>query len=208
MKKTACLGLSVLLISALVILSGCGDAGGLANRRSPVYVLIKGITPPFVNSDVCNSIGTEGSCVCSFDDEAVELTMQVKTVNFGADDPADPADTRYLDVIVDRYKISYFRNDTGGAVPATFTEYASYYLPADGGDTDISVRILRAEQKNMIPLLYLNNCDSFGYEPDTGLDTINCTVDITFYGKTVSGHSLTWGCQVPVTFTDFGGEEN
>ncbi|MBN2054957.1 hypothetical protein JW905_08540 [bacterium] len=200
-KRGSFAGLTVLLLSVLVALSGCGDAGGIAKNRAPVFVTVTDIDPQIVNSDVC--IGSGENCDCAYSDDTIDVSMLVRAINFNDDDPAS-GDTRYMDVIINRYKVTYRRTDTGYAVPATFTENCSYYLEAGDTETTITCRILRAEQKSMIPLSFLNTCDSFGYEPETGLYNINCTAEITFYGRTISGHSLSWGCQVPVTFADYG----
>lgn len=192
MNKKAFLGISLMLIILSISLLGCGDAGGRSKNRAPSYVVITKISPSMVSSDVTTA-----------SDEMITVSMAARPLNFNPDiDPNSNADMRFMDVMIQGYTVNFYRTDTGEAAPATFTDHIDAYLEVQDSlnEVDVGIRVLRGEQKTMTPLSFLNDNTSFGYEPATGLESINCTAHITFFGRTVSGHSLTWETQIPITF--------
>ena len=184
------------LCLALVSVMGCGDAGGRANMRSPVMLLFQSINlghPLF--SDVWhNQYGVI--------EDVVDVSVIVESLGPEPGEEGDPTDSVYLDVIVEEAKIEFWRTDTGTAVPATFTQKLNMYVKADEAKT-FQIIIVRADQKTMIPLYYLNEMTSYGYEPETGLSEIHCTAMITLKGKTISGHSVSAKGYLTVNFANW-----
>jgi len=169
--KKALLILSMVMIGSLVSVGfiGCGDAGGAADTQAPVFIRVfpanSGIT-----TSACNGIDLI---------EGVEVRVL----------PVDPDGmntSHYMNVIITGYEISYYRKDTGWAVPKTFTGNLSIYAELNA-ITSFEIMLCRADMQTMPPLSYL--CD-FGYEPDTGLDTIHTTCKIIMWGQTVGGKEV------------------
>ncbi len=178
MKKSL---LMLSMISTIVLISvgflGCGDAGGAAKNVSPVAIQIRGFVPTYKPSDVC--VGYP----CSFRTDTV--TIQVDSFLIDPD-PDSGAASQYTDVIITGYEVSFFRKDTGTAVPKTFTENVNAYLSVNAS-VAFEMIVCRADMKNMIPLSYLW---SLGYEPDTGLDMIHTTCKVIVWGRTLAGREV------------------
>jgi hypothetical protein len=189
----------VLVGIALVGLLGCGDAGGRAKTR-PVTLLLFGHINEgnALNSDVYDHASNS-----IFEDQ---VEIQIDAVDPAPDDPETAPDrTTMMDVILEEYRVEFTRTDTGTAVPASFTEKINYYVPL-GESATFNIVVVRADQKTMIPLSYLDYVNSFGYEPETGLRIIHCTATITIRGRTVSGHGVSAKGYLPVYFADWAEE--
>lgn len=101
----------------------------------------------------------------------------------------DVANTRFLDVVLDRIVISYSRNDGGTQVPATFSRRVSILLTA-GGTADpgvIQIFDLGASGQAPIAALFPNNG---GLDPVTRQPFVALNVIVTVFGETLSGEEV------------------
>ena len=172
---------------AVVGLYGCGDAGGAAKTDAPVSVTISNFDYQMYESDVCTEATTG---FCTFTSDINSFTIRVDPVN-----PNEDMDySRYMDVVITGYEVKYFRKDTGTMVPKTFTGNTNYYCEVDN-ETDIDLVFCRADMKNMPPLSYIWQ---FGYDPETGLEMIHTTCEVTVWGHTVAGEDVV---SAPARFT-------
>ena len=188
----------LLLASIIVIFSSCGDASGRMKTNAPVMMFITSINNDEpLESDVIDCSG-EG-CYASSD----TVTIKVKVVSKDPDGKDEaPTDTSMMDVIIDKYKVEFERRDTGHNVPPTFTEKKTVYIGLDE-DREFTITVVRADMKLMPPLSYLDKTNSYGYEPDTGLDAIHCAAKITVKGRTVSGRPVSAVGYLDITFSDY-----
>jgi hypothetical protein len=107
------------------------------------------------------------------------------------------------DVILERYEVHWIRSDgrnvEGVDVPYTFSG-AMATAVAVGGDTDVSIILVRHQAKLEPPLLNLVASPSSGR---AGAIVLTCIARITVYGHTTNGNAVTASGDLTVSFADF-----
>ncbi len=204
-KYVMLIGIVLGYVGALVLLSSCGDAGGRAKDNNPVMLIITGISPSLVTSDVVDEDVDAG--VYSIVADTVNVGLEIRQLDPDGGDFA--GEGTYISVMIEEYHVEFERTDTGSAVPAPFSNDLSVFIEPGGGQEGgeegalITCEVVRADQKLMPPLIYLNPYRSYGYEPDTGLEIIHGTIHITVIGKTIAGRRISVSGSVPVEFANW-----
>ena len=95
------------------------------------------------------------------------------------------------------YRVAYRRSDGRGAqgvdVPYTISGNISAFVPSGGSSsTDLSIDVVRHQAKLEPPLSNIN-----------GLQVVTIFADVTVFGQTVSGRSVSGEGSAQITFADF-----
>ena len=168
MKKTAILAAALLVLAAA---PGCTNDEG--ETEAPVFITVSlELQPGFVNVAIPAPVQVQ----------VIELESRLK--NPSQSDPQGFADTQ-----INSYTVRFRRTDGGTRVPPTKTYGAGILVPAGGNATLSNFPILDAgdiQQSPFDQLLPFNG----GVDRETGRQQINLAFDITFFGRTVSGHRV------------------
>lgn len=175
--------LAMTLALAMLSLSGCNEGPG--NNPSPID-LVASVDQAFqlvdVTAETCEVIG--------------EVTLRPIIKN------AEPADTRFLDVRLRSYRVSYRRTDGGTLAPAPFTRTISLVLLPDtttaiplrlpvptDDPTAFGLLILEPGALTQAPFAALRGSNG-GVDPETGRRTVTLEAIIDFFGETLSGEDV------------------
>lgn len=157
-------------VAAATLLLSC--EGELNRGDSPVELIAT--TLQTINTiDLTSSCGSLGT---------VLLEVRVKSLF--------ATDTRFLDVQLKNYRVSYVRTDGGTVAPAPFVRTVSGILTAGAGATSSSVFFaFDADAFSRAPFVALLSQNG-GIDPETGRSTIQLDVITEIFGETVSGQRV------------------
>jgi len=162
-----------LLPAAALIASGCTNDEG--ETESPVFITVDlELQPGFVNVDVTPPIPVQI--------DTISLQSHLKN-------PTQSDPQGFANVQINSYTVRYRRLDGGTRVPAVQTFGAGILVPSGGTSTLSNFPILAASALQESPfdqLLPFNG----GIDRETGKTEIQTTFDLTFFGRTVSGHRV------------------
>lgn len=168
MKKRAILAAVLLVIAAA---PGCTNDEG--ESEAPVFITVSLELQP---------VGVDVGTPAPVQIQTIELESRLK--NPSQTDPQGFADTQ-----INSYTVRFRRTDGGTRVPATKTFGVGILVPSGGTATLENFPILDAVDLQQSPfdqLLPFNG----GIDRETGRTQINMTFDLTFFGRTVSGHRV------------------
>lgn len=178
MRFTGMVALTVALVAGMI---GCK---GVSETSAPVELVASSAQELHVIdlSDAdCPSIGT------------VELRNLIKR-------PDAATDTRFLDVRLDAYRVSYQRTDGGTLVPESFTRSLSSFVAAGGASTSIdSFLVFEPDSLAQAPFAALRQANG-GTDPETGKRSVDMDVIIDFFGETLSGEDVSARTRFGLTF--------
>jgi hypothetical protein len=103
-------------------------------------------------------------------------------------DPGAAAST-LNDVQTSRYHVKWTRADDGTAAPQDFDEALSVRIPAGSTTTVNNLPLMLLSQMAELPLINLLP-ENGGLDPETGKNTIVCTAETQFFGRTTNGCDL------------------
>jgi hypothetical protein len=110
----------------------------------------------------------------------------------------DPLDTRFLDVRLQSYRVSYVRTDGGRLVPAPFTVPINQLVPVGAAaiplDNFIVFEPLATTRAPFAALLPQNQ----GIDPETGRRTVGMDVVVEIFGETLAGARVHTTTRFPV----------
>lgn len=157
-------------VAAAALLLSC--EGELNRGDSPVQ-LVATTQQTINNIDLTAACGNLGT---------VLLEVRVKS-NF-------TTDTRFLDVQLKNYQVTYVRTDGGTVAPASFVRTVSGILTAGGGATSSNVFFVFTpdafDRAPFVALLPQNG----GVDPETGRRFIQLDVITQIFGETLSGQAV------------------
>ena len=182
-RSTATLGAALAVCAALAV-GGC-SASYVEGDAASVLLLIENIAEgsPLL-SDVRGENGVIINCQTT-------LTLSARPKN--PNGPVGAAE----DVRVTRYSVAYRRSDGRGVqgvdVPYTISGNTTSLVIADGTSSiELAIDIVRHQAKLEPPLSNI-----------VGLQVVTMFADITIFGQTVSGKTVTATGSAQVTFADF-----
>jgi hypothetical protein len=111
------------------------------------------------------------------------LTIQSVVLN-----PSAPS-SALMDVELKSYQVRYRRVDAGTRTPRPLVNGFFGNVPQGGTDTIINLVLLGPEQLSNVPLsdlLFING----GFDKETGSQVIKLELELTFFGKTLSGDDV------------------
>lgn len=108
-------------------------------------------------------------------------------------------DTRFLDVRLRSYRVSYQRTDGGKLVPQSFVRTIDDVIGAgsSGSLNDLLVFEPLAATQAPFAALYPNNG---GVDPETGKRFITMDIVIEIFGETLAGDNVSTTTRQPITF--------
>jgi hypothetical protein len=176
----ACLG--------AMLLSGCGVPDYVSSNTASVNLLIAGISPQPLQSDVLEDNGVEAdnanvAIAVRFKNQATNVTITVPN-----------------HVLVERYEVNYVRSDGRGVegldVPFRISGNLTWEEDVKtSGTSSYSLEVVRAQAKLEPPLMNLRN--------GGGALIITAFAQIRLYGRTVSGEPVEASASLQIDFADW-----
>lgn len=176
--------MGLLLVAVGVVLgsSACTGSNVTGDDAAPNYIEWSCISPPFYHVDVSYPLP--------------RVTGEVKIVN-KLKNPSSGSSNQ-LDVVFEELRVKHRRTDIGSEGVPTLVTAASGMVEVGGEFLGKNwFRLVAPEQKLMPPLEHLHN---FGYEPATGLSTINTDAELYLHGRTEAGHDVMARATVSMQF--------
>lgn len=110
------------------------------------------------------------------------------------------ADTRFLDIQLRSYRVSYVRTDGGKVVPNTFVESISGIVPVGGSPTTFNTfRFIDVNATNQAPFASLLPQNG-SRDPETGQRFVKFDVIMEIFGETLSGENVSTRVRFPLTY--------
>lgn len=186
----------VALLLLTIAISACSTKNEVGETKAPVFLVISQIVQEY--SPFGDIITSDGKLL----DEtvSVEFLNQVKNPNVYATDPL--TQSRYTDIVIKSYRISYSRTDSGHAAPDGFDEAVNIHVPTNGFSIANGVIILHAHQKLQPPISFLQPYN-LGFEPSTNYTAIKCRALLEFSGESLAGDKVYASGSIEITFTDY-----
>jgi hypothetical protein len=173
----------VLLLGCLALLLGsCGDPVG-GNTKSPIFLVVGGETFG-LDVDVY-SPGVPGNVQDDFFEFEIQSIYKNQT---------DPPTTTFADVLLQEYRVTYFRADGNPNVPDPLVIPFSAVVPA-GGTANLNTLILRSDAKLKSPLKEL----AFG----GGEGKIIFNAYVQFFGEDLAGNEVSTDTVIILSAADY-----
>jgi len=175
------------LAALMMVVVSCGDPAA-GPGKSAVFLVVDGGDKWGIRSDVYDAT-KKGYA----EDSLFELTVKSEKK-----DPSGNTDLSvYSDVILEEYRVTYYRVDGNPNVPAPMT-IAMHSRVSVGASTDLRILLVSRSAKLKSPLKEL----AFG----GGEGTILLQAAVTFYGKDLSGNAVTADYTIFIEAGDFAAE--
>jgi hypothetical protein len=172
------IGASLLMLAAFLA-GGCNEVG----RGVAPVELIATATQNVSTIDILNPPGTVG-----------QILVQARAKR------TDISDTRFLDVRLTRYRVTYRRTDGGTMVPQPLVRTTSGLVPIGGAATPLNdFVLLEADQLRQAPFAALLPQNG-GRDPETGRRDVRMDVIVDVYGETLAGDTVSARVIQPFTF--------
>ena len=111
----------------------------------------------------------------------------------------NPTDTRFLDVALKSYRVTYQRTDGGKLIPQSFVRSISG-LVTSGGTSQLNDFLIfepgSTRQAPFAALLPQNG----GIDPETGKRSVTMEIIVDVFGETLSGQNVSARTRIPLTF--------
>jgi hypothetical protein len=178
------LGYGVLLLFVTILLVSCGEPVG-GSSKSPVFLVAS--TPPDQWGAIVDvyTPGAPGGVTDEF------FNITINSIYKGAN-PA--TQTEFAEVIIQEYRVTYYRIDGNPNVPDPIEFHLGASLPA-GSSVTINVLFLRRDAKLKSPLKEL----VFG----GGEGAIEMNALIEFFGEDLMGNHLSTNVVLDMTVSDY-----
>lgn len=172
------LGATLLMVAALFA-GGCNE---MSREVAPVE-LIATATQNISTVDILNPPGNVG-----------QILVQARLKR------SDVTDSRFLDVRLNRYRVSYRRTDGGSLVPQPLVRTTSGLVPVGGAATPLNdFVLLESEQLRQAPFAALLPQNG-GRDPETGRRDVKMDVIVDIFGETLAGDAVSARVIQPFTF--------
>ena len=173
-----------LLIGVGLGLTSCGESAG-GGSKSTVFLTAEGQEKCGLYADVYDAaiVGT-----------VADDTFWITITSSAKDQAGGTTLSRYSDVVLEEYRVTYYRVDGNPNVPDPFTIQMQFPIPA-GGSGDIETLVLRREAKLKSPLREL----ALG----GGEGNIQFNALIDFYGKDLAGNHVSVSYNLPLFVGDY-----
>lgn len=182
---------SLLVAVALVASSMLSCSGELTDNASPVTLVVTNAQNLRVIDIAPN---TDPDC-----DE------NVGTINMQVIPKSDNATGNFVQVRVNRYRVSYQRTDGGSQVPAPFVRSMDTLIGVGGTSSLSAFTILEGDALNQAPFVALQPQNG-GRDPQTLRPVIKLEVIVEIFGETLAGDNVYDATRFPLDFCyDCGG---
>src|SRR5438132_5609583 len=180
------IGTLALVLLAAAMLT-CSE---LNKQAAPVAVFV-------TNTQTLHKIDLAGGTGC--DQNIATVLMQAVLLQ----NPTSgnlPTDTRFDDVRIDRYRVSYVRTDGGNLVPSPFVRSISTLLQVGAGNQNLtSFLAFEPSSLSQAPFAALLPQNG-GRDPETGRTTITMDLILEVFGQTLAGESVSGNTRMTLDF--------
>ena len=183
-QRATLLGLAITVCCLALILTSCGDPIG-GTGKSAVFLSVS--APDGSQFSVFADV-YDASLPGGVGSDTADVVIQSIYKN-----QTDPPDTVFADVIIDEYRVTYYRYDGNTNVPEPFVRPLNISVPA-GEETELNFVILRADAKLKSPLKEL----AFG--GGEGQIWFNAVVE--FFGEDLAGNAVDAKTVITITASD------
>ncbi len=174
-----------LMAASLVMLAAaCSDI----NRQNGPVQLIVTITQNISTIDI--ESGAAGCAVSLGTVNLRSLFLQGGNVE---------TDSRFTDIMLRNYRVTYIRTDGGRLVPEPFVRTISGTLSASGASTLNNFQAFPPGAFDQAPFAALLPQNG-GRDPDTGRPFVQMDVIIEVFGETLAGERVSGSARSPLTF--------
>jgi hypothetical protein len=174
--------LCVVLALGLVV-GSCGGSSTLDNTSATIFLTID-IAAYNPDVDICL--------------QQIDLAIESLVITSNTKDPGGTTSSAQ-DVNLTRWVIEPYRTDGGSTASPDWSYDQAVFVPAGGSASLENYRIYPLEYLSEVPLANLWPANG-GFDPETGNTTIRESMQLTLFGKTVSGKSIAT-TPVPIAFT-------
>ena len=176
----------MVLAGLMMVVTSCGDPAS-GSGKSAVFLVASGGQKWGIIADVYNA-AAPGKATNNYFDITIKSERK---------DPTKIPLSVYSDVILEEYRIDYFRSDGNPKVPEPLVVPMNSRVPVDG-EAKLNLLVLTRDAKLKSPLKEL----AFG----GGEGSIIMAAVITFYGKDLAGNSLTVTYQLHIEAGDYAAD--
>ena len=177
-------GAMVLLAAAMLT---CSE---LNKQAAPVAVIV-------TNTQILHKIDLAGGTGC---DQNIATVLMQAVLLQNPNSGNLPTDTRFDDVRIDRYRVSYVRTDGGNLVPSPFVRSISALLQLGAGNQNLtSFLAFEPSSLNQAPFAALLPQNG-GRDPETGRTTITMDLILEVFGQTLAGESVSGSTRMTLDF--------
>lgn len=122
------------------------------------------------------------------------------TILLSAIETGTTSDSRFNDVRLINYRVSYERTDGGTQVPAPFVRTTSGTIPVGGTASAVNnITIFTSEQLNQAPFVALLPQNG-GRDPQTGQPVVKMNAVVDIFGETMAGKRVSTRVRIPLWF--------
>lgn len=132
---------------------------------------------------------------------AANCNQNIATVNVQSIllQPSSTADTRFDDVQLTQYQVTYQRTDGGTLIPQSFTQPMSQLITTGGGSTATTFLAFPPNAFTQAPFVALQP-NNGGRDPETGHNYVQMDLILTVFGSTIAGDRVSGSVRIPLTF--------
>jgi len=183
--KNARKNITLTAASLLVMLAACSD---INRQNGPVELLVT-ITQNVSTVDV--ESGAAG-CEASLGSVNLRSLFLQGSTNV-------PIDSRFNDIVLRSYRVTYVRTDGGHQVPEPFVKTISGTLGSSGVSTLNNFQAFPPGAFDQAPFAALLPQNG-GRDPETGRPFVQMDVIIEVFGETLAGERVSGTARSPLTF--------
>lgn len=183
MRSTMKKSLTAAALAALAALAlGCSTE--VNDSGTPVHLVV-------TNSQAINRIDLRGGTGCD---------ASIATVNMQAFPKSADVTGNFVNVRIQRYRVSYVRTDGGKVVPAPFVRSMDSLLTVGGAAQGLgNFLAFEPGALNQAPFAALAP-NNGGRDPETGSRYVKMDVIIEVYGQTLGGDEVYGATRLPLDF--------
>jgi hypothetical protein len=126
-------------------------------------------------------------------------TVSIKAILLQTGNANLPLDTRFDDVQLDRYEVTYVRTDGGTLIPQPFVRAMSDLITTGGGATSTPFIAFPPGAFSQAPFAALLPVNG-GRDPETGKNYVQMELVLTVFGQTLAGERVSGSTRVPLNF--------
>jgi len=126
-------------------------------------------------------------------------TVNIRAIILQTGNENLPLDTRFDDVRLDRYEVTYIRTDGGTLIPQPFVKSMSDLITTGGTGTSTPFIAFPPGAFTQAPFVALQP-NNGGRDPETGKNVVQMDLVLTVFGQTLAGERVSGSTRIPLTF--------
>jgi len=178
--------MTVMAMATLMAFASCSD---ISRENGPVQMIVT-ITQNISTVDI--ESGATG-CATSLG------TVNLRSLFLQGQNANIPTDTRFTDVLLRSYRVTYVRTDGGTQVPEPFVKTISGTLGASAASTLNNFQAFPPGAFDQAPFAALLPQNG-GRDPQTGRPFVQMDLIIEVFGETLAGERVSGSARSPLTF--------